>query len=56
MNWIICWTLILTLSACATHSVRCSAPLRPINGPDAPVSATHASGRTSAPPPDVGAP
>ena len=56
MNWMICWALIVTLSACASYNVRCGGPLRPINGPDAPVSATHASGPTSAPSASAGAP
>jgi hypothetical protein len=56
MNWIICCALIVTLSACASHSARCSGPLRPINGPDAPVSAMHASGPTIAPSPGTMAP
>jgi hypothetical protein len=56
MNWMICWALIVTLSACASHSVRCRGPLRPINGPDAPVSVTHAVVPMSVPLPDAGAP
>jgi hypothetical protein len=56
MNWTISWALIVMLSACASHGVRCIGPLRPINGPDAPVPATHASGPTPAPSPDAGAP
>jgi hypothetical protein len=55
MNWTICWTLIAMLSGCASHSVRCGGQLRPINGPDTPMSATHASASTSAPSPDAGA-
>jgi hypothetical protein len=56
MNWTICCALIVMLSACASHGVRCSGPLHPINGPDAPVPATHASGPTSAQSPDAEAP
>jgi hypothetical protein len=56
MNQTICWALIVTLSGCASHSVRCGGPLRPINAPDASASVTHASGPTSAPSPDAAAP
>jgi len=55
MKRMICWALIVTMFGCASHGVRCSGPMRPINGPDNQSSATSV-GPTPAPSPGVQAP
>jgi hypothetical protein len=54
MKGMIIGGLLITLSACASHDVRCGS-LRPINAPDIPVPGTHAAAPTPTPTPTAAA-